>query len=235
MILWRSLLVVYPSIDVRVPGRFGFSKRFAHTLPEEEIAAAVDSFRCFPSLVRDLTDQAAGVEYEILRSERPLSTLSALPHGTWWPAPTDTAPEWRRPVAEGGYHSLFVFWPQHNLQDGTSLPACGWGLGMGASPGSGGATYATVANIHAGAWQIPLKGEVFLHEFLHGVCAHFAAQGHPMPDGDADGADRHGYVRSPETGWTSYYRDLMNARVVEGGEPKGIPTEAWRVPLSLPA
>ena len=106
---------------------------------------------------------------------------------------------------------------------------------MGASSWSKGATYATVANMHAWAWQLPLRGEVFLHEWLHGVCAHFAARGHSMPDGDADGADRHGYVRSPETGWTSYYRDLMHARVVEDGQPKGIPSSAGSVPLSLPA
>ena len=38
-----------------------------------------------------------------------------------------------------------------------------------------------------------------------------------MPDGDADGADRHGYVRSPKTGWTDYYRDLMTCNVNEDG------------------
>lgn len=54
--------------------------------------------------------------------------------------------------------------------------------------------------------DVPLKGEAWLHEWLHGVCVHFVQQGHQMPVGDADGADRHGYVCSPTTGWTDYYR-----------------------------
>ena len=56
---------------------------------------------------------------------------------------------------------------------------------------------------------------------------HFARQGHPMPSGDADGGDRHGYTRSPATGWTGFYRDLMNGNVIEDGRAKGIPRSAW--------
>ena len=53
-----------------------------------------------------------------------------------------------------------------------------------------------------------------------------------MPDGDADGADRNGYVRSPTIGWTAYYRDLMNGWVVEDGQLLGIPSAAWSEPLA---
>ncbi len=56
------------------------------------------------------------------------------------------------------------------------------------------------------------RREVWLHEWLHGVCAHFRELGYPLPDGDADGGDRHGYVQSPETGWTNFYRDLMTGQ-----------------------
>ena len=48
-----------------------------------------------------------------------------------------------------------------------------------------------------------------------------------MPHGDVDGADRHGYVRSLTTGWTDYYRNLMNGWVVEDRQHIGIPTAAW--------
>jgi len=77
-----------------------------------------------------------------------------------------------------------------------------------------------------------MKGEVWLHEWLHGVCNFFEIQGYKMPAGDADGGDRHGYIRSPETGWTGYYRDLMNGRVIEDGKPRGIPPHAWSIPFS---
>ena len=231
MTFWRCLLFVYPRIDVRVPTELGFASRFVHELPSVEIEEAVESFQEFPALVSDLTDGQAGVEINVVTCERTLSTLTQLGKGTWWPSPTDTRTEMELNEVGTKHDSVFVFWPQNNLQDGTSVKSGGWGLGMGASDWSMGATYATVANIQSVAWQIPLRGEVWLHEWLHGVCAHFAKQGHQIPDGDADGADRHGYVRSPTTGWTDYYRDLMNGRVLEDGQATGIPSDAWLKPI----
>ena len=176
MILWRSLLLIYPKIDVRPPRTFGFSKRFVHALPAAEIEDAVQSFRCFPSLVSDLTDHGAGIEYEIIQTNRTLSTLSVMGEGCWWPSPTDVQLELHRHMATAKYHSVFVFWPQNNLQTGTSVRSAGWGLGMGASSWSMGATYATVANIQNAAWRVPLPGEVWLHEWLHGVCRHLSGR-----------------------------------------------------------
>ena len=112
---------------------------------------------------------------------------------------------------------------------------CGWdlgsirrmGLGIATSAWSNHATYATVGNAESWIWQIPMVGEVWLHEWLHGVCAYFARQGYPMPDGDADGGGSHGYTQSPVSGWTDYYRDLMTGSVLESGNPTGIPLDAW--------
>jgi hypothetical protein len=74
-----------------------------------------------------------------------------------------------------------------------------------------------------------------LHEWLHGVCRRFQGQGHLMPDRDADGAEIHGYLRSPTVGWTDYYRDLMSGNVIENGSLIGIPLEAWRSDKQLVA
>ena len=74
MTLWRCLLLVYPRIDVRVPQSFVFSRRFVHELPPHEIEEAKDSFRCFPALVTNLTDNQAGVKYDISGSGRPIKS-----------------------------------------------------------------------------------------------------------------------------------------------------------------
>jgi hypothetical protein len=145
----------------------------------------------------------------------------------YWPSPTDTRKEIDRLAVPGTLDSIFVFWPQHNLRDGTSIRSAGWGLGLAASAWSNDATYATVANTESWRWQVPAVGEVWLHEWLHGVCAYYARQGHVMPDGDADGGARHGYIQSPFSGWTDYYRDLMSGNVLEAGKPTGIPLNAW--------
>jgi hypothetical protein len=71
-------------------------------------------------------------------------------------------------------------------------------------------------------------GEVWLHEWLHGACDHFARRGFEMPPHDADGGGSAGYQQSATDGWTAYYRDLMTGRVRVGDRRLGIPAEAWR-------
>jgi hypothetical protein len=119
------------------------------------------------------------------------------------PSPDDTRQKLDS-LAPAGYDSTFVLWPQRNPIDRSFVPCAGWGLGMAASDWSNGATYASVGIAESLAWEVPMPREVWLHEWLHGVRAYFARLGYNMPDGDADGGARHGYVRSPISGWTDY-------------------------------
>jgi hypothetical protein len=227
MNVWRAVLLIYNGIDVRLRDRSGKSQRFVHTLGEPEVRDGVYSFEKFPALVQELTSGKATVRYEVHRVERCISSLTHMSEGLYWPSPTDTREEIDRCAALDSYDSIFVLWPQQNSSDGTSVRSAGWGLGMAASSWSNGATYATVGNAESWIWQIPVVGEVWLHEWLHGVCAYFSGLGYLMPDGDADGGGRHGYVQSSVSGWTDYYRDLMTGKVVEDGTAKVIPLEAW--------
>lgn len=228
MDLWRALLIVYRELDVRLP-RGGWRKeRIHHLAPEQEITDATESFRAFPGLVADLTSGLVAVEAGMVEAGQPLKSLTAEEGGYFWPSPDDTRSEIDRVAPPGSYDSLFIFWPQTNFETGASIPCRGWGLGMGESEWTNGATYAVVANAPSERWQGEAPGEVWLHEWLHGVCHHFGAQGHPMPERDADGAELHGYVRSATKGWTEYYRDLMTGQVAESGRSLGIPLAAWR-------
>jgi hypothetical protein len=227
MKIWHSLLLIYDAIDVQMRHRSGSSQRFIHSLSDAEVRDGVSSFQQLPTLVEELTSRRASVRYEVHRVERCLASLTQIGEGIYWPSPTDVREEIDRIAAAGSFDSLFVLWPQNNLQDGISVPSAGWGLGMGASAWSNNATYATVGNAESWIWQIPIVGEVWLHEWLHGVCAYFAGLGYRMPDGDADGGGRHGYTQSPVSGWTDYYRDLMTGKVVADGVATGIPLDAW--------
>ena len=218
------MLLVYRGIDFR-PERQG--TRFVHTLSDTEIDDAIGSFRHFPGLVTELTQDLVFIEVEIVYVGRILATLTTTGPDQYWPSPDDTRPEIDTLTPPDRYDSIFVFWPQNNLATGSSIPSAGWGLAIAASPWSNWATYAAVANARSATWQVPRLGEVWLHEWLHGVCRFFAEQGYKMPAGDADGGNRHGYEQSPVSGWTQYYRDLMTANVLENGRRLGIPPEAW--------
>lgn len=247
MRIWKTLLLVYRELDVGLPIRQNFSvgresvepaknrgsaerrptKRFHHVAVEREIKDALDSFAGFPKLVSELTDGRTGIEYEIYRQSHPLTSLTRESPSRFWPAPDDVRADLDEFAPPGKYDSIFVFWPQCDLKNGTAVPCDAWGLAMGASDRTNGATYAAVANATSSAWRNEARGEIWLHEWLHGVCAHFARRGHIMPECDADGGELHGYVRSSTAGWTEYYRDLMNGNVLEDGKSFGIPSEAW--------
>ena len=225
---WKALLLAYPRMDVRV-GSGGFGrKRFVHELPDGELQDALHSFRAFPALAEELSDGEATVVAEIVVVEEPLRSVTSTGGQQFWPSPDDTRKELARYVPAGRFDSLFVFWPNTDLQSGANIPCAGWGLGSGPMDGTHGATYAVVGNAQSWAWKIPIAGEVWLHEWLHGVCRIFADKGYAMPQYDADGGGSHGYVQSPTTGWTSFYRDLMTGQVLDNGERKGITAEAWR-------
>ncbi len=196
---------------------------------------ALASFRAFPDLAESLTVGAVRILPEIVNVDRPLTSLTAETPARSWPSPTDTRRELDEFAPLGRYDSVFVFWPQRNLAAGTAVPCDAWGLAIGATPWSNGATYAAIANAPTTAWMGEAAGEVWLHEWLHGVCHHFAARGHAMPERDADGAELHGYVRSAMHGWTDYYRDLMTGNVLENKRRLGIPIAGWREEKILPA
>lgn len=226
MKIWRTTLLVYRALDVelRVDGR---KRRFHHVASEQELADAVDSFAGFPELVSEITGGRAGIEYAIARPDHALRSLSRESSSRFWPSPDDIRSDLDELAPFGKYDSIFVFWPQRDLKNCTAVPSDAWGLAIGASKWTNGATYAAIANAPSFAWTNEARGEVWLHEWLHGVCAHFAQRGHVMPERDADGGELHGYVRSPTAGWTDYYRDLMSGNVLEGGKRLGIPGNAW--------
>ena len=226
MKIWKTLLLVYRELDVRLRIDHG-NQRFRHLLSERELSDALDSFAGFPRLVSELTDGRAGIDYEIVRLAHPLMSLTRESATRFWPSPDDVRGDLNEFGPYGKYNSIFIFWPQRNSDEGTAVPCDAWGLALGASEWTNDATYAAIANAPSFAWTNEARGEVWLHEWLHGVCAYFARHGHAMPERDADGGELHGYARSPSSGWTDYYRDLMNGNVLEGAQRRGIPAKAW--------
>lgn len=224
--IWKALLIVYRELDLKLTVE-GKRSRFHWRAPENEISDALESFAALPPLATDLSGGKVTLATQIIDAKHPLRSLSRRAENEYWPSPDDTRRDLAQFAPAGTFDSLFAFWPQHDFAGGVSVPGYAWGLGMGASEWSNGATYAVVANAPASAWRNEVPGEVWLHEWLHGVCHHFAQLGHPMPARDADGAENHGYVRSPEEGWCEYYRDLMNGAVAEKGRAVGIPSAAW--------
>ena len=219
------MLVIFGELQVTLPRSRGRPSRFHHRLAPQEKRDALLSFEGFPDLAARLTGEVVKIRTEVREPGVPLRQLTQNGPNSYWPSPADVAEQLDELAPPGRWDSIFILWPEHDSSKGTSIPSDGWGWGMGSTKWS--RTYATVANAPTSAWQREPAGEVWLHEWLHGVCRFFGELGYSMPERDADGAEIHGYVRSGEHGWTAYYRDLMNGLVQENGRTSGIPPAAW--------
>jgi hypothetical protein len=226
--VWESLLLVYRRIDVWFKASWWRRQRFVHELPDAEIADALRSFRAFPPLAAELSNGEALVTYDTVTIEDPICSVTPDENYMYWLSPGDIQNELDAFAPVGKYDSVFVLWPQQDLMSGTQIPSRGWGFGLGPGAFTNEATFAVVANAPSWAWNIPIVGEVWLHEWLHGVCAVFEQRGFRMPKYDADAGGSHGYVQCSSTGWTAFYRDLMTGRVLEDGICTGITKDAWR-------
>lgn len=232
---WKACLLLYRELDVLLPVGRWRRKRFRHRAAEREVDDALESFRALPHLLSSLTGGAARMTQEIEHVDHPLLSLTAESPSRFWPSPTDTRAKLDRVAPQGRCDSVFVLWPQRDFATGSAIPCDAWGLAIGASAWSNGATYAAIATAPTAAWRGEAAGEVWLHEWLHGICQHFQQRGHAMPERDADGAELHGYARSTSHGWCDYYRDLMSGNVLENGRRVGIPLAAWKGEKSMPA
>lgn len=224
---WRALLLPYRELKVALPSGKWFKRCYHHVMTEQELRDGVESFRAFPHLVAELTDGRVHLSVDVRDPGQPLTTLSEIGTRSYWPSPEDVSSALNEFAPAGSYDSIFVLWPQHDSQKDSRIPCMGWGLGMGPGARSNGCTYAVVANAPSWMWQREAAGEVWLHEWLHGVCQFYQSRGYDMPERDADGAEIHGYTRSAERGWTEYYRALLNGAVRESDKMTGIPLEAW--------
>lgn len=223
---WKVLFLVYKNIDTDYTDGNGQTQHLTHTLSATEIENGVSAFRQYPALAHTLSDSESFVQYDIVYVDRPLTSVTSLGTNLWWPSPTDTREELDIYVSNN-YDSVLVLWPQTNFETGQQIPSH-WGLGLMPTSWANNATYGTVANAPTWMWQHPMIGEPWLHEWLHGVSYFYAERGFRMPEGDADGGGSHGYIWSPTTGWTDYYRDLMTGNVLENGELLGISAQAWQ-------
>jgi hypothetical protein len=222
---WHVLCIIFDSIDVVYLDSGGRQRHFKYSLKREELDTALRSFRQFPALAKECSCGLANIDHRLAYADRPLTSLTSMGASGYWPSPADTAPELERFAP--GYDSVFIFWPQNDAIRHRKIPTAGWGLAIGPGYIPGGGTYCSIANASLESWEVPRIGEVWLHEWLHGVCDFFESKGFPMPEHNADGGGSHGYIQSPVTGWCGYYRDLMTGQVEDHGRKTGITPAAW--------
>ncbi len=229
---YRILLLIFRETDTDYVDASGATRHLTTELPRSDIEAMLQSLGPLSTCVRQWSNNQVAWDVEVRYPSEPVNRVST-PHPSdagrrQWLSPdciTEAIQQYHRP----GYHdNIFVYW--RNGDDlGGQIPAGGaWGLAS--SWRSSG--YVTVTYLGWTIWKpwaVDGDAGVWLHEWIHNVAAFYSGLGYRMPVKDADGAVDHGYTfdQPPYPGWSTYYADLMNNRVLEDGAYTGIPAEAW--------
>ncbi len=225
---WKMLVLIYRNIDTDYV-EDGVQKHLTASMPEADITNMRNSFLNIPhrNVVYGYSDNLAEVEAHVVIVDRPLTNLEPISTG-FWPSPSVTKPELDLYAPKGKYDSVIVFWQASHPTTGQSLPIYGWGLGYWPGDYANGMTYATVFNL---SWYWPgdpCRGEVFLHEWLHGVTGYYMWLGYPFPVEDLHGAEEAGYTTNANGCWETWLRDYMRGRVLENSQYKGLVPATWQ-------
>ena len=223
---WKVLVLIYKNIDTDYVDIDNITKHLTASMPLQDQNNMRTSFLNLPnkSVVYDYSDHTAEMYAHIVFVERPLTDLEPIGTG-YWPSPAVTQPELDQYAPDGTFDSVIVFWQASHPNTGQSIPIISWGLGYWPGSYANGMTYATVLNISY-VWPGD-DGEVFLHEWLHGVESFYTSLGFRFPIGGLHGAGEHGYV--DENGhWHAWLRDFMRGLVYENGVRTGLIPETWQ-------
>jgi hypothetical protein len=226
--IWKVALLVYESANLTFTDTDGTVKHLVANLPRAEKLKATQSFRQYASLGNELSNNEAIIQYDIIHISTPIRSVTSLGESGYWVSPTDIEADLDTYAPQGKYDSILVHWNKCNADKSICVPSYGWGWGLIRTDWANGSTYCTVTEAEDWMWDLPRRGEVWLHEWLHGSAPFYEEKGYPMPENNADGGSGHGYEWSETDGWSNYYRDLMTGRVLENGTYKGITPEAWR-------
>ena len=225
---WKMLVLIYPNIDTYYMEN-GVQKRLVASMPAQDVQNMKNDFLNLPhqKVVSSYSNGTAELEAHVIVVDRPLTNLEPISSG-YWPSPDITRPEMDLYAPKGKYDSVMVFWQASNPDTGQSLPIYGWGLGYWPFDYANGMTYATVFNL---SWVWPndaCQGEVFLHEWLHGVTGFYLWRGYQFPFEDLHGAEEAGYVTDANGCWKSWLNAYMRGLVYENGVRKALLPETWQ-------
>lgn len=233
---WKVLVLVYQETNLDYVDASGAMHHLEATMSPSMEALVLKTVPT-PALVANWSSGVAAQSQTVVHSPRPLTSLSPLGNGAYWVGPGDVATELDLYAPTGAYDSVLVLWQPWDADD--YVPSWGWGLGLSASPHSNGAAYATITVPPSDRpWWVTtmdFPGEVYLHEWLHGVIDYHHAHG-------AQVADLHNNAyfdyADDDGSWRRWYSDLMQRHVRDpiSGAADGIDYRVWQAgtPSRLP-
>ena len=239
---YKHLLLVYTEVDAKVIREDGREWHYKASMPENLQQLGIDAFKNLPNLIEESTGGNVTASTEVIFVDHPLTSISSYYHRGNEHEPGDT---WQNMVAIanvqddleyyaplGKYDAVIVLWHNTNADDSFYS---NWGMG-GSRFHNGTTTFASVISGRESLWlnSGQAKGEIFLHEWLHGITNFFMGHGYrnfPINDLHGYRLNYYDYQKSPPNGWMAWYSDYMQGKVWDDKSKvsTGITEEMWAI------
>ena len=227
---WRILLLIFRQTDTDYVDLSGATRHLSATMPQSDIDALLAAMSgSIAPAVREWSSNQAAWDVEVRYPSQPISSVSSLDARNSWVSPSCISAAITQYFTPGYYDDVMVYWRSSD-DAGNAIPSDGWGWASRSyAPNYG---YATVTYPGWTLWNptiADMNTQIWIHEWLHSTSWFYADLGYQMPLYDADGAGPPDYYpdKPPYPGWGTFYAELMNNRVLQGGVYTGIPAEAW--------
>ena len=218
---WRVLLIIKAKGDIATT----WMPNVQYQMSPEEIRAATFNFTVvMPEFVRTLSNGHLSWKSDVFISPEPLVKVDGNEKGTAI-NPTCIQEDLKKHMAPGKYDGIFVLWRDRDDRTKASLKG-GFGWTIVAENAYQGAGFSCV-NYCVSPKDL-MKGEVFLHEWLHQLESYYGSRGAPLPKGGLHGNANYGFKEDRDGSWKSWYRAFINAELRNSdGRQVGLGERVW--------
>lgn len=176
----------------------------------------------FPQAVRRATRARVEIQAEVTVSDAPLTKVTPVGKGQFWPAPGNVQSDLQRYTRPGEFDGVVVYWMNWDGKQKKSLPG---GLGF-TWPGltTHGMGYSVMVYQNPRYWTGRGPATVFVHEWCHQLEFFYPKLGVKLPR-----QGLHGTHLYPGQG-KNWYARFLNGEVEErDGSLRGLGETAWRL------
>jgi hypothetical protein len=240
MTVFKALAVIFDNVDVTINGKHITDSIPNPTATNSKKNEAKNGLKKFQNYLPTLNPNIS-ISITVDDTPKTLKNLNLIKNGTLdspflEPADFEKAMQAASPgfsLSWGQYDTIFIIVPANN----PGLLAQGWSVNGWGKYEPDKMKGAAIAFIPTTYNMEEFEGQVFLHEWLHGVCHFYKKMGwtDKISSGDADDSGVFGYTKTTANGDLDYYKDLMTAQLKNkklSGQPlaatPGITNTLWQ-------
>lgn len=228
---WKFLCLIFDETNVNLNVN-GVEKNFHLTLSQSDVEDMKLCINRFKSSMNELSKNKMSVEYDIVETKKPITSMSYDEENGYFVAPYDVKDVIDEYIALGKYDHIFIAFRTGDINSKDEIPVNDW-IGLGSME---------YRNIGFSNIRLPnsdsnyiykyddrintFPEEVYVHEFLHSLERNAEEYGYERPE--LHDYEKYGYKNQQIVGLKQWYADYMNKEVKSSTKGYvGLPKEVF--------